>query len=64
VRAVTSQVLGSSLEALPETGSSKLGAENEVAGGDIDGIRWNVNGPPRRRGCQIMLYEFVMTTCL
>src|SRR5262245_40622341 len=37
---------------------SKLGAENEVAGGGIDGFRWNVNGSPRQRRCQITFYEF------
>jgi hypothetical protein len=36
-------------------------AENQVAGGDIDGFRCNVNGSAGDRRCQITFYEFVMT---
>jgi hypothetical protein len=34
-------------------------AENQVAGGDLDEFRCNVNGSPPHRRCQITFYEFV-----
>ena len=42
---------------------SKLGAENEVAGGGIDGFRWNVNGSAGCSICQITFYEFEVAIC-
>ncbi|MGC2689040.1 MAG: hypothetical protein WA375_15790, partial [Pseudolabrys sp.] len=42
---------------------SKLGAENEVAGGGIDGFRWNVNGSAGCCICQITFYEFEVAIC-
>jgi hypothetical protein len=57
--AVTSQVLGFHLRRSPGSGAWQQDeAENQVAGGDIDGFRREVNGPAgdRRRG--ITIYEF------
>ena len=63
-QAVTSQVFGRSLEGAAQNRErgSKLRTENQVAGGDIDGFRCNVNGSATERGCQITVYEFVIAT--
>jgi hypothetical protein len=58
--AVTSQVFGSSLERSPKPGAwQQVEAENQVAGGDLDGFRRNVNGSAADWRCQITFYEFV-----
>lgn len=62
--AVTSQVFGSSLERSPKPGAwQQVEAENQVAGGDIDVFRCNVNGSARDWRDRITVYEFVKASC-
>src|SRR5262249_23026722 len=62
--AVTSQVFGSSLERSPKPGAwQQVEAENQVAGGDIDGFRCKVNGSGCNRTGRITVYEFVKASC-
>src|SRR6185312_6151627 len=56
--------LGVHLRRSPKPGAwQQVEAENQVAGGHIDGFRCNVNGTGCNQRYRIMFYEFVKASC-